>query len=198
MLTIVPIVEGPGDKDAIPILLRRIFSDRLNRYDANFPVVKGNGRQKIESDLAKFLGHARNKPNCSGILVLLDIDVDCPKDWATSMREQIDGIGVGCPVQIVYAKRAYETWFLASLETIRGNRNISDTANIQGDPEDVPNPKDWLTDQMPKGTRYKETTDQPALSARIDIALAHTNSRSFRRLCHAVEQLIEEIESNTP
>jgi hypothetical protein len=61
-----------------------------------------------------------------------------------------------------------------------------------GDAEDIVNPKQWLTDRMPPGRAYKETADQPALSSHIDLDLAHANSRSFRRLCHAVEQLLED------
>ena len=66
------------------------------------------------------------------------------------------------------------------------------------DPDQVSNPKEWIKAHMRLGVAYKESIDQEVLSVRINADIAHANSRSFRRLCHAVEQLIEEIESNTP
>ena len=197
-LTIVPVVEGPGDVAALPELLGRILRERFNRPDVivaqgKSGVVTTNGRQKLESKLENFLRHAQNKPECDAILVLLDADDDCPVELAQRLLQCCEQIGLNRPVQIVCAHRSYESWFLASLDTIKGQRGISDTAVLSQDAEDVSNPKQWLTDQMPTGQAYKETIHQASLSRSIDIGEAHKNSRSFRRLCHALEQLLARV-----
>ena len=195
MPTIVPVVEGAGDVAALPELLGRILRERFNRPDVivaqgRSRVVTANGRQKLESKLENFLQHAQKKPQCDAILVLLDADDDCPVNLAQGLLERCKRLGLNCPVEIVCAHRSYESWFLASLDTIKGRGNIPDTAVLVQAAEDVSSPKQWLTDQMPRGRAYKETIHQASLSRSIDIGAAHHNSRSFRRLCHALEQLL--------
>jgi hypothetical protein len=200
MTTIIPVVEGPGDVAALPELLGRILLERFNRTDVivaqgKSRVVTANGRQKLESKLENFLQHAQNKPECDAILVLLDADDDCPVNLAQGILKRCEQLGLTSPVEIVCAHREYESWFLASLDTIKGQRGISDTAALSHDAEDVQNPKQWLTNQMPPGRAYKETTHQAPLTQHIDIGMAHNNSRSFRRLCHALELLLDSTSS---
>ena len=200
MLTIVPVVEGDGDADALPELVVRILQEKYNRYDVfvlhgKTKVVKTNGRQNLEKKLDKFLGHAQNKPKCGAILVLVDADSDCPVALAQQLSQRCDQIGTRYPVQIVCAYRSYESWFLASLNTVKGRHGIPNTAAPLDDPEAVPKPKQWLSDQMPSGQAYKETIHQASLSRVIDLDLACRNSRSFRRLCHALEQLVSTIDT---
>ena len=201
MVAIVPVVEGAGDAAAFPALLVRILQKRYNRHDvfvAQGPakVVKANGRPNLVTKLEKFLQYAQNKPECGAILVLVDADIDCPVEFAEQLSQRSRQIGIRYPVQIVCARRAYESWFLASLDTIKGLYGISNTAALAGNAEDVPNPKQWISDQMPRGQAYKETIHQASLSRAIDLDMAYGNARSFRRLCHAVEQLL--VAMDTP
>ena len=201
MTTIVPVVEGPGDVSAFPSLLGRILWERYERTDVIVAqgnmVVRANGRRKLESKLENFLQHAQNKPQCDAILVLLDADDGCPVNLAQGILKRCEQLGLTSPVEIVCAHREYESWFLASLDTIKGQRGISDTAALSHGAEDVQNPKQWLTNQMPPGRAYKETTHQAPLTQHIDIGMAHNNSRSFRRLCHALELLLDRTSSPT-
>ena len=196
MISIVPVVEGDGDASALPELLNRIISTKFNRYDivvaeGKSKVVKANGLDKLKNKLEKFLLHAQNKPKCGAILILVDADTECPVTLAQHFSQRCEQIGARYPIQVVCAYRTYESWFLASLDTIRGNHGIASTAVLPCDAENVPSPKQWLTRQMPAGQAYKETTHQASLSQKIDLDLAYRNSRSFRRLCHAIEQLLE-------
>jgi hypothetical protein len=202
MTTIIPVVEGPGDVAALPELLGRILLERFNRTDVivaqgKSRVVTANGRQKLESKLENFLQHAQNKPECDAILVLLDADDDCPVNLAQGILKRCEQLGLTSPVEIVCAHREYESWFLASLDTIKGQRGVPDTAALSQDAEDVQNPKQWITDKMPPGQAYKETTHQASLTQHIDLGMAHNNSRSFRRLCHALELLLDRTSSPT-
>lgn len=203
MLTIVPLVEGDGDVAALPEMLVRILQEKYNRYDilvaqGKTQVINARGRQNLEKKLDKFLRHAQNKPGCGAILVLVDTDADCPVTLAKQLLQRCHQIGTKYPVQIVCARRSYESWFLASLDTVKGLHGIPATATLSGDPETILNPKQWLSDQMPSGQAYKETTHQASLSRSIDLDLAQRNSRSFRRLCRAMGQLLATIDTAPP
>ena len=50
---------------------------------------------------------------------------------------------------------------------------------------------------MPAGRTYKETSDQASLTSRLDFELLLSRSRSFRRMRHAVEELVEACDAGT-
>ena len=203
MPTIVPVVEGSGEVSALPQLLRQILLKRQCRPDVivaqgKGQVVNANGRSKLERDLEKFLQHAQNKPDCGAILVLVDADNDCPVIQFQEISQRCECSGITVPVQVVCAHREYESWFLASLDTIKGKHNIPETAGLNASVEDIANPKKWLSDQMPSGMAYKETTHQASFTSSVDLDMAYQNSRSFRRLCHALEQLVHAMDRGVP
>ena len=182
---IVPIVEGPGDEAAAPVLMRRVLHERLCRYD--FEVKrpkKAKGKGNLIKRLEDFLGHARITAGCAAILVLLDTERDCPRELGVQLARRASVAGVGIPIAVVCAKREYENWFLAS-----------DKA-FTGDAEEYSGAKTWLTNRMARGLAYKETKDQPALSDTMDIEAAFQASRSFRRLCKAVEELVDCVDNH--
>lgn len=183
----------------MPILLRRLLHERHQRYDVDIARPKNaHGSGKLIRDLEKFLSYAALTPGCGSILVLIDADERCPKEFADSLASRSEALALDKPAAIVCAKCEYETWFLASLDTIRGRAAISDTASFRGEVESLRGVKEWLNDQMPADRTYKETVDQPSLTPFIDLSLAHANSRSFRRLCHGVEQLLAAMDSGLP
>ena len=199
MPTIVPIVEGPGDVAAFPPLLVKILHQIHCRPDVIVAhgkggVVNAQNKQMLEKYLEKFLRHAQNKPDCGAIIVLVDADDDCPVTKFEQMTLRCCQAGLQVPVQVVYAHRMYESWLLASIETVRGRHGISEEASLEAAIETVASPKKWLSDRMPPGSTYKETTHQVSLSKEIDLDIAREKSRSFRRLCHALEQLIAGID----
>ena len=202
MPTVVPIVEGPGDASAVPGLLYWILRERCNRPDiivaqGGGRLVVTNGRSNLETKLGQFLGYAQNQRNCDGILILLDSDNDCPVQLAQNLSEQCHRIGARVSVEIVCSQRSYESWFLASWNTVRDRAGLPGT-DAPGDPsENVINPKQWINNLLPRGLAYKETSDQAPYTAAIDLDLAHQNSRSFRRLCHALEQLVGAMDQTT-
>jgi len=64
-----------------------------------------------------------------------------------------------------------------------------------GDVEARRGAKERLTQQMPPGKAYRETFHQARLTRLIDLDLASQASRSFRRLCRAVDQLVAAVEA---
>jgi hypothetical protein len=116
---------------------------------------------------------------------MLDADKDCPRELGAQLAQRASDAGVGVPIAVVCAKREYENWFLASAEGFDGNV------------EEFGGAKDWLTRRMPPGLAYRETRDQASYTQAIDIEAAVKASRSFRRLCHALEELVCCIDTGT-
>ena len=99
----------------------------------------------------------------------------------------------------------YEAWFLASLPSIAGKDvagafTLPANTAYAGDVESISGVKEWITRQIPvvggrRRIAYDERRDQLAMTRLIDPALARANSRSFRRMCHAIEQIVEAIDN---
>ena len=195
---IVPVVEGPGDRSAVPGLLQRILH-HFNRYDIQVREPKtANGKSNLLKKYENFVEYASGEPGCVGILVLLDADDDCPVKEVHKLIERTQALNLQQSVRIVYANREYETWILASIDSEQGGRiraslGIDGSESYQGDVDCI-HAKSWLKGKMPRGRSYKETSDQRPLTAFIDIEHTQRRSRSFRRFCHAVEELVEGVE----
>ena len=184
MRFIVPIVEGQGDEVAAPVLMRRILRERNERYDVDVLRPKrAKGKGGLVSRLEDFIGYAAITNGCAAILVLLDADDDCPKELGFELAAKARATAVDIPTAVVCAKREYENWFLASNES------------FQGDAEEYGDAKDWLKREIASGLSYKETRDQVRFSATMDIDAAFEASRSFRRLCNAVEELVQFVDT---
>ena len=186
------IVEGAGDVKAAPVLLRKILYEYFDYYDIGVATPKkAGGRPALDrpGGIEKFIEYAALTPNCGAIIVLVDADDDCATELAKQICDRCKIVGVSVPIAVVCAVREYEAWFLASLDTIRGVLGSDHEINYEGDPEALAGVKEWLTQQMPLNRAYKPTIDQATMSSLVDIPTAHANSRSFRRLCHAVEEL---------
>ena len=197
--TIVAIVEGDGELEAVPELLRRILWERLLRFDilAKKPKAAG-GKPDLLKRFEKFLQYALLEP-CDAILVLLDADEECPLEQVPDLAIRAAALNLDVPVAIVYARGEYETWFICSLsestgEHIRARLGISASVNAPQNVEDIIAAKGWLEHHMPNDRGYKETQDQAPLTHYIDLNLTHSRSRSFRRFCHAVDELVYAID----
>jgi hypothetical protein len=198
--SIVAIVEGPGEMESVPILLRRLIIERQGyQVVIQSPInAHGLGNLTIENGLERFLKLAIKRPSCKAILVLVDADVDCAMEVAGGLSERARNHNPHIPTVIVAAKYRYENWFLASTETLRGRRGLRADLPIVTEPEIIPDAKRWITNHKSQGRAYKETLDQAPMSQMIDIKLVSQRSRSFRRLVHAVDELLDSIATGTP
>lgn len=191
MPCIIPIVEGDGDVDAVPVLLRMILEHNEQwSWSVGRPKRAGN-ISTLRKHLSSFLQRAQLERDCGGILILLDLDDGCPQAEARELAAQARQMNLSTPVAIVLACREYEAWFLASLATIAGNYGLPPDLTYTNPVEERRGVKEWLTSKMPAGIIYKETLHQVRFTTMIDLGLAHQRSRSFRRLCHAVEELVQ-------
>ena len=202
MPAIVPIVEGDGEKAAFPLLLRRLLYDQ-ERYD--FTVTSpynARGRTKLtrSGGIEAYLSYAASEPDAAGIIVLLDLEDDnCAADLARELAARARNVYLNLPVAIVVVVQAYEAWFLASIETIRGQPIkrlpfFPDDVEPPPEPEAIRSPKGWLKDRLVDDRFYKEKEDMPPLTDLLDCAQVRQSCRSFRRLDHAIGQLIAAVD----
>lgn len=204
MPSVVPIVEGDGEVDAVPILLRRLL-EASHRWDIRIAHPKnahGKGNLTKENGLERFLHYAAKESDCGAILVLLDADEECAKELAESLASRAAEEGLAFPVTIIAAVRHFENWFLASLQTVvpvLGLRSLGSGVDLQFDVDNVEDEsaKGWLDRHMAPGRAYKETVDQARLTACLDLSQVQQKSRSFRRLVHAFDELVEAMDNGT-
>jgi Domain of unknown function (DUF4276) len=181
-----PIVEGHGETDAVPLLLRRL-RDQAGLFDLQIGASIRRTRAQLvrEETLAQAVELARRQPNCSSILILLDGDDDCPRELAPRLEAWARAAAAELPSAVVMAHREYEAWFLASVESLRGRRGIRADASPPVDPESIRGAREALEGLMIANRGYHTTADQPALTAIFDMCVAHRRSRSFRRMVRA-------------
>ncbi len=203
MPKIVPIVEGDGEVDAVPILLRKLL-DEMGRWEVQVARPKnahGCGNLTKPGGVEKFVQLAWAEADCAAVLILMDAEKNCAKELATSFSRRVQAMGAYRPVVTVIAKCEYEVWFLASLETIagtdlQGRPGLPASLQCPNDIEAIVGVKQWLSRQFPAERAYKETLDQAPMTHLLDIVLARERSRSFRRLWHAIEQALVAIDKS--
>jgi hypothetical protein len=187
MRVVVSIVEGDGEVAALPVLLRRIGVWLSPEVPATISQPIRVRRDRFLNRHEEFRRHlllAADKTGEDGwILVLLDADDDCPAEVGPHILERARAVVPHRSVSVVLANREYEAWFLAAAESLDGRRGFSLEKLAGFEPERLRNAKGWLGDRM-AGGKYRETTDQPAFSAMMDLKQAFDLSRSFRKLCH--------------
>lgn len=202
MPKIFSIVEGPGEVEAVPVLLKKLLVE-MQRFDICVgDVCNAHGCDNLikPGGLEKFVDHAYSKRDCGAVLILMDADKQCPVKLALHLFQRVEAVGIRFPTAIVIANCEYEAWFLASLETIAGQDfggrpGLPAGLTYPGEVETRVGAKSWLSRQMPEGRIYKETLDQLAMTRLIDTDKARERSRSFRRLCHALEETVTAIDS---
>ncbi|NWF94518.1 MAG: DUF4276 family protein [Candidatus Thorarchaeota archaeon] len=198
MISIVPVVEGDGEVEAVPLLLRR-FLERMNREDIIVArALNAHGRSNITKPggFERLVEYAQRKDGAAGILVLIDADSDCPKELVTGLCIRAKQSHLVCPLVLIAAKPEYEAWFLASIETIRGRTlagtpGLDSETSFEGDPERIRGAKEILGQHMGVGRTYKETLHQAPMTEYLDLNLAIQRSRSFRRLGNTLKQLLQ-------
>jgi len=185
-----PVVEGYGEVEAVRVLLPRVLDHLGEQHVPIGPPIR-HPRSKLvtKEGIEKVVGIAKRRPRCGAVLIIFDADDDCPRTLGPQLRLWAEQAAGSTVVGLILARSEYESWFLASIESIRGKRGVSPTAPVVPDPESIRDAKGWLSRQMPALHPYKETTDQPALSAEINIKSALSRSRSFRKLVKEVEQV---------
>ena len=193
MKKLIPIIEGDGEMKAIPNLLSRILTMK-QAYDWGVGrPIQGKSLGHLRKNLSRFLALAELE-GAAATIIILDLDDGCPRHEAASLVQEIKAIGGRVnPVAVVFAHREYEAWLLASLATIAGQYHIPLDAAFSGEVESLRDVKGWFTRQMCHdgvARRYKETIHQVELTRLMDLDRVAVQSRSFRRLLKAVDEVV--------
>lgn len=191
-ITLACVVEGHGEVTALPQLLRRLVAEIAPDTYVMIPqpyresrnrLVRAGGIERV----VRF--QADQVTSGGGVLVLLDADDDCPARLGPQLRQRATDARPDVPVSVVLANKEYEAWFLAAARSLAGVRHFPPTMVAPAEPESIRGAKEWLTHQR-RNLPYKETADQAALSATMDLAEARRGAPSFEKLCREVEWLV--------
>ncbi|MEW6666150.1 MAG: DUF4276 family protein [Thermodesulfobacteriota bacterium] len=194
MVSLVPIVEGQGEVEAVPVLLRRILSE-MAVYDVAItrPFRVKRNRVVREGEIERAIRLAiSDRSQVGGVLVILDADDDCPAALGPDLLKRCRAVVPSLPVAVVLAHREFESWFLGAKESLRGRRGIRDDAVNPDNPETIRGAKECLTQNM-NDSRYLPTDDQPAFAEDMDLGMARENCPSFEKLARDVASLIDKM-----
>lgn len=196
MTAVAAIVEGDGEVSALPVLLRRLGEWRTpDVHTQVLPPIRVHRDRFLHRD-EEFRRHlllAAAKCGEGGwILVLLDADDDCPADLGRQILERVQAHVSHRRVSVVLANREYEAWFIAAAESLDGQRGFSFNPQDVIEAERPRDAKGWMKSRMAEGA-YRETTDQAAFSAHMDLQQAFDRSRSFRKLCAEWDTQVAQI-----
>ena len=188
------IVEGQGEEAAFPVLLRRLLPELGCYVDVGGSPIRSRRSEIVrEDDFKRVIKIASYKPNASAIVVLFDADKDCARTHVPDMNRWSQEAAPGFPCAVVMARREYEAWFLASLESLRGKRGIQMDAAYPHDPEEKQDAKGVIKSFMPRDEPYSPTADQPAPSASFDLKSAYARASSFRKLVKELCRVLEAL-----
>ena len=191
------IVEGHGEVEAVPVLVRRISWElypeitiivetpiRAPRY---LVVKDGELESRIELAAQKIGGRG-------AIFIILDSEENCPANLGPALLQRATQTRNDIPIAVVIAKNEFEGWFLAAAESLRGKRGLKDDIASPNNPEGIRDAKKWLSQRMEDDKTYSETTDQPALAAQFDLQQAR-QADSFDKCYREIVRLLEELQT---
>ena len=190
------IVEGHGEREAVPLLVRRIAESLPTPVYVDAPpairVPKTRLLRPGELERATKLAASRVvEPTTAGggVLILIDADTECAARLGPELLARARSVAGVVPVEVVVAVMEFEAWFLAAVTSLRGQRGVQTDARAPVDPESIRGAKEALRRQMKPGSAYSPTTDQPALAARMDLNVARA-APSFDKLWRAVAGML--------
>lgn len=186
------LVEGHGEVQALPVLLRRVGDFVKKGLVLDVPVPHRVPRDQLtrEDSLRRPLDLMASKAGRDApILILLDADDDCPADLGPRIATIARKIRPDRRIGVVLAHREFECWFLAGLSSLRGVRRLPRDIVGPPDPEAVRDAKGWLSARMPQP--YAPRVDQAALASCLDLEAALPGSPSLRKLVREVARLAD-------
>ncbi len=129
-----------------------------------------------------------------GIPVILDCDWGdgCPATDGPALLKRATVVRGDLPIAVVLAKKELEAWLLAVAESLRGQHGLPYDLQVPAEPEEIRGAKEWLSDKMPPGRSYAETTAQPAFTALLDMDLAR-RADSFDKCYCSIEGILRQL-----
>lgn len=189
------IVEGHGERHALPVLARRVGESLRPAVYWHVPPAIRVPRSKLlrQGELERSVRLARanvvnSADGVGAVLVVIDADDDCAALLGPELHQRAVSVADEVPVGVVLAVAEFEAWFLAAMPSLRGRRGIRPDADSVAAPETIRGAKEALRRQMLPGRTYSSTADQPALVALMDLDAARS-ADSFDKLWRVLQEL---------
>lgn len=187
------VVEGQREQTAFRPLVQRIIASNngliypkiMLPYRAHWGSLV-NSAGELERYATSVLREAGSN---SRLLVLLDADGLCPAELGPNLLQRLRTRFPQSLISVSVAEWEYESWFIASAESIADHIGAAVDFEVPAKIEEIPSAKEWLERHIIRG-RYKETQHQAAFSSVIDVPLARRRSQSFDRFCREVDRLL--------
>jgi len=171
--------------------------------------VSANLKKSNFDEWRKKLRAAAKKSDFGGVLLLLDSDSKsfqghpfCAVIAAKRLAQSDLSVGAGSQFSVVcsFASVEFESWFISAIagfQDLPGGRVVRLPEHLPPDPEIQPlNAKGWMRSVVSTG--YRPTHDQAVFAEKLNFDLLRENrNRSFQRLEHAVQQLIDAMRTGS-
>jgi hypothetical protein len=187
-MMLVPIVEGHGDVEAVPVLLRRwIHAEGIvARVARPHRLPRGRFGQEAEVRRRMQLIAKETEPG-DAVLALFDADQDCPAELGASVLSWMRSERPDRASGVVLAVTEFESWYVAAAASLVARGRLLLTTRPHPAPESIQDPKGWLSTAM--GRRYSETLDQPRFAALFEFGEARA-CRSFVKFERELRRLL--------
>lgn len=200
------LVEGHGEKDAVPNLLNRLWRDlELPSLIWADPICYQN--LHLERGVRQSCERVRRKRDASALLLIRDEDDRCPRDEGPRTAQWIRALDLPFPTAVVLMHREYEALFLPCVHLMAG-KPLQDSrgtirpglmpgTRFEGDPESKRGVKEWLSAHFPAGRSYKPTLDQLPMTRMIEFsALREARLPCFGTLERALKFLARNLQDD--
>lgn len=182
------ILEGAGDKDAVPELIRKL-AHQHGIFDLSIvphPIIHQNiPKLRAGEELERFVQYGLMRDGDS-LLLLLDCDDLCAKDEVHAFAERVRKQNPIKKVGVAFFNSEYESLFITCLDLI-AERYPDYGWNLEGwnadeAHEEIVGAKGYISRHMKHARAYKATRDQVKVTSALDFDRLREKSRSFRHL----------------
>lgn len=200
VLRVYCIVEGHGDVDAFPILIRRMCAELFGEavvVEVPYRLPKGRITRPVDLQGVLELGALRLKERAEEgdkllMIVSRDADDECPVAVAKTINDIAAQTMAKDICHSVIPNEEFEAWLLAGAAPLAQHPDCVGQAYVTDNADSIKNPKGVFERQVLREERtYSETVDQPKFTAQIELGDAtFGRSRSLRRLRDVIERTI--------
>jgi hypothetical protein len=191
------LVEGDGDVQAVPSLIRKLAeaSGMHDLIPCPSPIKCGEiPNLRREGQLERFVQYACNRSDGDSVILVVDCDDDCPVSTSVEFTARVRSIAerYAKKIGLAFMHKEFETIFLFSLLEL--SIKYPDHGWRLNNDDSI---KDWTTVRGAKGElnrrmknySYKETRDQVKFVSAIDIDKLTTDCRSALHLKRLIDWL---------
>ena len=199
MITIHSIVEGHGDAEAVPIVLKRIAASLVPRPEFKLGEAIRTKKSKLikseDGELERIIKLLAGKTTGKAIIVcIIDSDKMCPKIDSVPLLKRMESTRPDIPKSLVLAHRTFEAWYVAAAESLRGKCGLKEDFQTIDNLELGRGHKEYISDAKINGC-YNPVIDQPAFAKVFDLQQARRASsfdKLFRDMIRIFSQLNRE------